>query len=202
MHQTSIITWKTIPDFGDLWWQHLAIRKALFVDEEHWEIPHSEEVEWDQYDTPHTYYVITHEDGKVKAASRINPCIQTGPLFSYMIKDATEGKLAGIPATILNSPPLTPTIWEATRFAVDPKLSNEERKNFLEINAKALASFAKDLGATQLLALMPPYFIRWLNAIGLKCQKAGPITKLPNGDRVCVIEMPIPAQQGAIAKVA
>ena len=32
------ITWKTIHQHGDLWAQHLRLRKALFVDERGWQI--------------------------------------------------------------------------------------------------------------------------------------------------------------------
>ena len=56
--QHSIITWKTIHNFGDLWWRHLQMRKKLFVDEMHWQIPHTEEVETDQYDTPSARHTV------------------------------------------------------------------------------------------------------------------------------------------------
>lgn len=191
MLNTSIITWETIPQFGDLWWQQLKIRKSLFVDEEGWNIPHTDKVEWDQYDTPRTIYVVTHENGIVRSASRLNPCIQVGPNFSYMIKDACEGKLKGIPSSILSTPPVDDRIWEATRFTVDPRLPNEVRNAYLVENAKALADYARETGISHLLALMSPFFVRWLNSIGLSCRKAGPTTKLPDGKRVCVIEMPL-----------
>jgi len=189
--QTAIITWATIHLHGDLWYQHHMIRKALFVDEMGWNVPHNSTAEWDQYDTPETVYVITHHEGHVLAASRMNPCAIQAPLWSYMIKDAAKGLLDGIPDTILQDPPQDTDTWEATRFTANPSLPHDERNRALSLNAQALAHEAKRRGINRLIALMPPAFIRWLRSEGLPTDRLGPTVKLPDGSRSCVIEMPL-----------
>ena len=103
-------------------------------------------MEWDQYDTALTRYVITHDHGRVLSASRLNPCDFESAGHSYMIRDAVLGRLAGIPADILASPPVDPLIWEATRFTVDPGLPSDRKTEALEANARALAEIARSRG--------------------------------------------------------
>lgn len=187
--ESCVITWKNLHEHGDLWWQHFGIRKQLFVDQKNWEIPHNALAEWDQYDTANTIYVLTHEDGKVIAASRINPCDFAGGGWSYMIRDACLGRLDGIPRDILDTPPTNEDTWEATRFTVDPSLAPEMRNAALATNAKALANAAKSQGINHLIALMPPAYIRWLTRIGLKTERLGPTKFDHNGEKICVMQM-------------
>lgn len=188
---TTILSWATIHEHGDLWFQHHQMRKAMFVDEMGWNVPHTDGAEWDQYDTPATIYVITHAGGRVLAASRMNPCVIQAPLWSYMIRDAAKGLLDGIPDTILADPPQDPETWEATRFAADPSLPSQTRNEALKVNAQALADEAKRRGIKRLIALMPPAYIRWLRSAGLPSARMGPTVTLPDGSRTCVIQMPL-----------
>lgn len=191
MLQTTAISWSNVHEHGTLWYQHLKLRKELFVDSKHWDIPHNSDVEWDQYDTGNTVYVVTHQDGQAVAASRLNPSNFASPLGTYMIKDATRGLLDGIPADILPraDAPVDKNTWEATRFTVDPTLSTQERTEALTKNAVDLAAVAKELKARKLIALMPPAYIRWLSGIGLPTTRIGPTQKDGSGDRCCVMEM-------------
>ena len=187
--KTTIIKWSNIHNHGDLWWQHLQLRKRLFVDSQMWDVPHNELAEWDQYDTASSSYVVTHQNGRVIAASRLNPCSFESGGWSYMIKDATLGKLSGIPPDILTSLPFGDSTWEATRFTVDPSLNSSERNLFLSQNAHALSNAARDLGAKNLIALMPPGYVRWLSKLGLPTSRLGPTKLDGSGDRICVIKM-------------
>lgn len=191
MLSSSIITWASIHEHGRLWFDHLCLRKKLFVDQMGWDIPHALGAEWDQYDTPSTIYIVTHNNGTVVAASRLNPCAFESPIGSYMIRDAARGRLPGIPAEILTNEqaPTDPNTWEATRFTVDPDLDAAARNEALSQNARDLAATAQDAGATRIIALMPPAYIRWLSSLGLKTNRFGPTQKDGAGDRCCVMEM-------------
>ncbi|MCG7520869.1 acyl-homoserine-lactone synthase [Ruegeria sp. Ofav3-42] len=169
----------------------MKLRKRLFVDQNHWSIPHNTSVEWDQYDNPNTIYAITHNDGKPVAASRINPCNFESGGWSYMIRDAALGRLDGIPEDIIDNPTTRHDVWEATRFTADPDLSSGDRNAALSENAKALATAAKDTGAAKLIALMPPAFTRWLSSAGLPTFRIGPKCFDNEGKRICVMEMPL-----------
>lgn len=163
----------------------------MFVDTKGWDIPHNASAEWDQYDTANTTYVITHIGNTVISASRLNPCDFGSAGWSYMIRDAVMGKLPSIPNDIIDSAPVDPTTWEATRFTVDPSLANDEKNEALTSNARALAHTARTLQIKRLIALMPPAYIRWLSSIGLPTRRLGPTRLDSRGDRICVMEMPI-----------
>lgn len=193
MLRTSIITWSNSHLHGDLWYQHLCLRKRLFVDSMGWDIPHNGKCEWDQYDTANTIYAITHRHGRVTAASRMNPCNFSTPNSSYMIRDASLGHLPSIPSTILpvEKAPTDHLTWEATRFTADPDLAPDRRNEALAANAHALANAAHQRGIDRLIALMPPAYIRWLSSIGLKTHRLGPTHKDSTGARCCVMAMPL-----------
>jgi len=185
--ETSVISWSNIHEHGPLWFKHHCLRKQLFVDEMLWDIPHNDRAEWDQYDTASTLYVITHDTGRVLAASRLNRCNHNSGGWSYMIRDAALGKLQDIPSGLIDSAPIGCSTFEATRFTTDPNLDAETRNSALQENATQLARTAVLHGATTLIALMSPAFVRWLRKAGLKANRIGPIVKTGDGNRVCVI---------------
>ncbi|OKL45032.1 acyl-homoserine-lactone synthase [Pseudovibrio exalbescens] len=187
--QSVTMSFETIHEYGDLWLQHLQIRKALFVDELKWKVPHNTLIEWDQYDTGNTEYVITHRDGVVLAASRMNPCSFDMGGQSYMIRDAALKRLNGLPDPQIPFLPTDEKCWEATRFTACPTLDPETKNEALSANARALAKRAIGVGAERLIALMHPGFARWLTRIALPTEKIGPVVLDAEGNKVCVLQM-------------
>ncbi|MEO9528726.1 acyl-homoserine-lactone synthase [Roseibium sp.] len=188
MAKTVYVSWNTIHLHNDLWLQHLKLRKQLFVDEKGWSIPHTEDLEWDQYDTGLTRYLLTIEGDRVLAASRLNPCNYACATSSYMIRDAVLGRLPEIPDTLLTDPPCDDYTWEATRFTVDPTLSQDERSTVLAENANAMKRWAVDAGAQRLIMLMHPAFMKWLKKNGVMTRPLGPTVVDAEGNRMCVLE--------------
>lgn len=186
--KTVTLDWSSIHKHGTLWFDHHKLRKKIFVDEYGWDIPHDDKVEWDQYDTPKTTYVITHEHGRVLAATRILPCSLDLPRSSYMIKDATLGRLDRIPENVAESVSEAADDYEITRFTVDMSLSPNERNDALEACSIAAMAYLDSVGARRVYALMPPGFIGWFRKIGIKARRAGPITRNDLGEKFCVLE--------------
>lgn len=186
--ETIICDWSTIHLHGSLWFDHLRLRKAAFVDQQGWDVPHTDEVEWDQYDTPLTKYVITHDAGQVLAASRVLPCDYAGPNYSFMIRDATLGRLPNIPPDIIPVIGTSPTSFEATRFTTGPNLPRQVRTEALKKNAVDLMLHCDRIGAERVFALMPPGFVAWLRRSGLNANPAGPVTTNAMNETFCVIE--------------
>ncbi|WP_057465646.1 acyl-homoserine-lactone synthase [Pseudovibrio sp. POLY-S9] len=187
--QSASFNFETIHYYGDFWLQHLKLRKELFVDQKSWDVPHNHSIEWDQYDTGNTQYVISHLAGRVVAASRLNPCDFEACERSYMIRDAQLGRLSNFPDLQISCPPTDSKTLEATRFTTDPKLPQDVRAQALEHNARTLAKTARDLGAERLIALMHPGFARWLSRLGLPTKPISPIVKDADGSKICVLQM-------------
>lgn len=203
--KTAIIDWSNIHENGNLWFNHLKLRKRVFVDDAGWDVPHTDLVEWDQYDTPLTKYVITHQNGEVLAASRLMPCSYAGPNFSYMIRDATLGRLPDIPAGILSEVSRSSSAYEATRFTSNPDLPRREKLAAMSDNAVALMRYCETIGASEVFALMPRSFVPWLRRIGLSAERFGPVTQNTQGESFCVIRCTAPlitAKAPTRAKVA
>ncbi|WP_161594533.1 acyl-homoserine-lactone synthase [Marimonas lutisalis] len=187
--KTTLIRWSNIHEHGPLWYNHHKLRKQIFVDEAGWDIPHSEEVEWDQYDTPLTTYVITHAGDRVLAATRILPCSFAARGQSYMIRYATLGRLDSIPETILDRPARTgKNDYEITRFTTDMSLPRDERTEALRVCAVESVHFLNAVGAEHGLILMPPGFAGWFRRIGIGVRRVGPVTENARGERFCVME--------------
>ena len=186
--QTIICDWSSIHLYGPLWFEHLKVRKRAFVDVEGWDVPHTDQVEWDQYDTPLTKYIITHDKGRVLTASRVLPCDYSGPTFSHMIRDATLGRLPNIPPGIIPAASTERTSFEATRFTADPGLPRRTRVDALRKNAVDLIKHCERAGAECVFALMPPGFVAWLRRADLNAHAAGPVTENQKGEVFQVIE--------------
>lgn len=153
------------------------LRKRLFVDEMGWEIPHDGIIEHDQYDHENATYTIILEKNQVIAGARILPTTQRKNGWSYMIKDACDGKIDQIPRNLMTDAPVQNHVYEITRFTVDPDLSLEKRNQALEYLSIATYDAVAAMGGNYVLALMNPFFLRWFRNIGFCVEKLGPIVK-------------------------
>lgn len=84
----------------DLVASFFQLRKQIFVDRMAWPLHHAEGIEFEQYDTFDTVYVIAHRDGRAIGGARLKrtDCSFGGGkvVYSYMIRDAHRGLLPGI----------------------------------------------------------------------------------------------------------
>lgn len=97
----------------------LRLRAEIFVDGLKWPLPVQQGLEFEQYDTFDTVYVVAISDGKVVGGGRLlrTDWRQRGGMYSYMIKDAHQGLLEGMPDGLCAlEPPVDPTVWELTRI--------------------------------------------------------------------------------------
>lgn len=105
--------------YGQLFIDNLKARKMVFIDQKSWDLPHTEGMEFDQYDTPQSRSVVIHEYGRVLAGVRLLPTTARCGCYSYMLRDAQLGMLPDIPDYVLyEKAPVMPQVWEATRLFV------------------------------------------------------------------------------------
>lgn len=164
----------------DLIADFLRVRKRVFVDEKAWSLHHAEGVEFEQYDTFDTTYVIAHCDGDVLGGARLKRTDRqhgTGEVsYSYMIRDAALGLLPGMPSNLCSArPPIDPRVWELTRLVAEPIAGLAER--ILEVSNAYL--FA--VGASRCLFLGSPAFLRMANRLGWKAKQLGDVVGNTDG---------------------
>lgn len=164
----------------DLVASFLKMRKRVFVDKKSWPLHHVEDIEFEQYDTFDTTYVIAHDDGKVLGGARLRRTDKGsggGAVnYTYMIRDACLGLLPGMPTNLCYElPPMDEKVWELTRLVADPATGAAER--ILEYVNKYLYS----LGAKRCLFLGPPAFLRVASRLGWSPRALGDVVGNADG---------------------
>lgn len=168
---------------------YLKLRKQVFVDRLEWPLFHADDLEFEQYDTFDTVYVVATQNDVVVGGARLrrtNQVIGNGNLtYSYMIRDAFLGILPGLPQDLCRElPPKTNDTWEITRMVV-----NGPREVFALILATS-NQFLLTQEATSVLFLGSPAFQRMADAWAWPVKTLGPVVGNADG-RFRVFECPV-----------
>ncbi|MEE9427269.1 MAG: acyl-homoserine-lactone synthase [Paracoccaceae bacterium] len=152
----------------------LRLRKEIFVDEMSWPLFHADAMEFEQYDSLSSVYVIAHNRGQVLGGARLVRTDKTQSsgkvIYTYMIRDAYLGNLPGLPSDLCTQkPPIDRNTWELTRFT--------SAKN--QYVGKAILDrtneFLKSKNAKRCLFLGPPSFMRMARSMGYAPKPLGKI---------------------------
>lgn len=155
----------------------LNVRRKVFIDDLDWKLISHNQIEYEQYDTIATTYVIAHENGEVIGGARLLRSDSKLPTsfgltqYSYMIRDAYLGLLPGLPKEIcFSNPPADDKTWELTRFV------SMDGARVGEAVLTKVNEYIKARGAERCLFLGPPVFMRMSKAMGYKPTPLGEIT--------------------------
>lgn len=159
----------------------MRFRKRIFVDRMEWPLNHIDGIEFEQYDTFSTTYVIAHQGGEVLGGARLKRTDTThgsGVLvYSYMIRDAHLGLLPNMPARLCTeNPPVDPAIWELTRFVAE-----ERPEGIAEAILRTANDFLHERCARTCLFLGPPAFLRMAKRLGWSPEPLGPVVGNDDG---------------------
>lgn len=178
---------------GTAFFEFLALRKKFFVDQLGWDIPHDDDVEMDQYDNPKAYYSLVLRDGQVIGGGRAMATTARWGSHTYMLRDAVEGKIIGIPDTIVNEAEVTANVWECTRVVVSSDIKDPaESAECLALIVQGLAEQALEQNATELMALSRPSLVRALRKIGYTPRLLGEsYVNADDGRRYVAMSMPV-----------
>ncbi len=163
---------------GDLFTAYLKARRQIFIVGKGWRLPEVDGMEFDQYDTPRARWIAVHKHGEVLAGIRLAPTESRCGVYSYMLRDAQLGLLEDIPPEVLfDAAPVSKLIWEATRLFIMPQVPACDRSKVQRILMASMAKVAVDVGATQVIGIVPAVFKRWLTRIGMDAESMGPVMK-------------------------
>jgi acyl homoserine lactone synthase len=159
--QTTTLSFANMHNHGELFANMLRARRELFIVHNKWNLPEAMGMEYDQYDTPASRWVVVHDEtGKVLAGNRLTPTTHGCGIYSYMIRDAQRGLLETIPANLLHDP--APVgVW--TRRRIHTQLIMQ------------LGETVRSLGATHCLTLLSATWPRWADRVGVKMRAMGPV---------------------------
>jgi acyl homoserine lactone synthase len=124
--------------FGDALAQQFRLRHRVFIDRIAYDVPSWCGMEYDQYDTPATTYLVWRDpSGEARGVARLNPTDRP-----YMVKDLWPDLVTTMPL------PQSQTILEATRFGVDKTVNAALRRTIVNELVVAHAEFAILRGVT------------------------------------------------------
>jgi len=146
------MTFTTAGEFGDALVDYHRMRYRLFIEREGWDIPHFDNLEYDQFDTPATVYLIKRrpETGEVMGGMRLIPTTQP-----YLAEHVWPDLIQTRPI------PKDPKVWEGTRMSAAPELSVDERRQTLGELGAAFAEFLIGVGANRVIFEMPPKLLEF-----------------------------------------
>lgn len=173
--KTATLSFSNFHEFGDLFASLLKARKSIFIDRLHWGLPQAEGMEFDQYDTPLSRWIVVYEYGEILASIRLTPSTARCGMYSYMLRDAQIGLLDSIPSDVLFfDAPVNPRIWEASRVFISDEVPAHRRMLVQATLVAQMTKAALDYGATHLIGIVPSVWSRWLRRLDLSALPAGP----------------------------
>lgn len=181
--RATTLSLQNMHHYGNLMVRYLQARKEVFIVGKGWQLPETDDMEFDQYDTPQARWIVVHEAGEVLAGLRIAPTTARCGLHSYMIRDAQRGLLDGLPLDPLyDEAPVSEKIWEATRLFLLDRVPAYRRADVQRVLMLEMAAAARREGADEVIGIVPAVFQRWLKRIGMQARPVGPRFEL-GGDR-------------------
>lgn len=186
--QTTTLSFSNLHNHGELFANLFRARKQSFIIQKNWDLPESEDMEFDQYDTPQSRWIAIHDRTEVLAGIRLTPTTARCGIYSYMIRDAQEGILGGsIPQDLLDGPaPIDPHVWECSRVFVSHSIPQMYRRKVHFKMVEAMTGSARDMGATRLIALTGANWPRWYGRCGLSATALGREMFIDDGHFQCV----------------
>lgn len=178
--------------YGPAFYDFLALRKKVFVDQLGWTIPHNDKVEMDQYDTPVAHYSLVLKDGKVVGGARAMATTATWGAHTYMLRDAYSGKLPHIPPHVMSVEIASPQVWECTRLVISDALTTAaDRSECLRLIVDGLVEITKARGGNELICLSSLALMRALRQLGYQVTRLGETYRNDeDGRQYAVLRMP------------
>lgn len=166
IHATTM-GFREIHEHGTLLVKYLEARKSVFIDRLNWQVSEADGMEFDQYDTPACRWVVLHEFGEVLGGVRLLPTTARSGIYSYMLRDAQNGLLEGLPRDVLFfEAPIKPYVWEASRFFIAETVPSTRRTDIQQKLFDSMARTAAKNGASKILGIVPAVWSRWARRLG------------------------------------
>jgi|SRR6056297_823798 len=185
--QTTTLSFENLHNHGELFANLLRARRQSFIVQKKWDLPEANGMEYDQYDTPASRWIAVHDLGQVLAGIRLTPTTARCGIYSYMIRDAQRGLLDTIPTDLLyGEAPVAENVWESSRVFVSRSTPQTMRRRVHAHLVSEMTRAARQMGAAQVLCLIPANWPRWAKRCGLDASAAGPAMDIDGIANQCV----------------
>lgn len=183
----TTLSFSNLHDHGPLMADMLRARHRTFIEGRGWDLPAADGMEFDQYDTPASRWVVVHDAGIVRAGVRLTPTTHRCGVYTYMIRDAQLGLLDTIPADLLfDEAPVAENIWESSRVFVCEDCSAKERMRVHRQLNEEMVRAAREVGAVEIIGMIPEQSLRLCRRYGLDVRPAGRVIDFGDFQSVAV----------------
>lgn len=181
-----VISYKDIPQHSELLFSHFQLRHREFIHRQNYAVRSLDGMEFDQYDTLASNYLVYSEDGRtVQGCSRLTP-IKFGCMLEDQFPDLVDDK------TIF----ARSDIWEGTRFCIDSRLPPDKRRDISRHIAAAYIEFGLHQGAKAIIGLMPTLILRSVfERTGIRLERLGSAQMVGEHSRIQAAAIPIKMEQ-------
>lgn len=185
--QTTTLSFANMHNHGDLFANMFRARRRADPLDSQWDLTETIGLEYDQYDTPASRWIAVHELGEILAGLRLTPTTARCGAYSYLIRDAQQGLLDGLPQDILfRAAPVDPTVWEASRVFMAPAVTGAARAKLSTLLFDEMTRAARELGATRVLGLFSADWLPLAVTQGLGAAPAGRRMMLDGAEMQCM----------------
>ncbi len=183
------VNYQNIHEFGDLLRSQFQLRHEGFIERQNYNVSVFNGMEYDQYDTPATTYLIyENENREAIGVNRLGPTTQ-----GCMLKDLVSRYGRGSFSLCNNR------IWEGTGYCIKKDLPSELRQRIINEMAVAYLEFGLLLGLRYIVGMMPTYIYRSVfERPGIEMEYLGPVKKI---DRHNVRAVAIPVKEKQLLNV-
>jgi acyl homoserine lactone synthase len=166
-----------------LYEQH-RLRHRSVVERQGWQLPTVGDMEYDEYDNPAAYYLVWLDaDGKARGSSRLYPTDRP-----YMLEKVFSGLVTK------RDLPKSTTIWEGSRFCIDPNLAPDVRKRIAQEIILGYLEFGIARDITNIVGVMLPAYWRSLFiGNGWDVEWLGEVSRSREGFRIVAGSLPVSA---------
>lgn len=163
------ISYRNMTSRGDLYFGQFRLRHQEFIDRQHYDVHSFNGMEFDEYDTlASVYLVYTEDDKNVLGVSRLTPT-HLGCMLADHWPDLVEDH------SLLHDP----KVWEGTRFCIDKNLPAGQRRAICHKLACAYVEFGLANEIRKIVGLMPTLILRSVfERSGVSLDRLGPVQEI------------------------
>jgi N-acyl-L-homoserine lactone synthetase len=181
----SCISYENAHLFGSAFYSQFQLRYRAFIERQDYDVRIYKGMEYDQYDTPASHYLVYHTDeGRALGVSRLTPTTQ-----GCMLKDLWPGLVED--KALLQSE----QVWEGTRYCIDKDVGPALRTTIIHEMAIAYLEFGLQMGIQKIVGMMPTYIYRSVfEKPGISMEYLGPVTVIGR-HRIRAVAIPVNPSQ-------
>ena len=180
----SCVSYENLDEFGALFPAIFKLRYEAFIERQGYNVRVFGGMEYDQYDSPASAYLVYHEGQSVLGVSRLTPTTH-GCMLEDIWPELVEDK-----SLFKNE-----LVWEGTRYCIAKNVPSVLRTRIIHEMARAYLEFGLAHGLRRIIGMMPTYIYRSVfERPGINVEYLGPIQKIGR-HRIRAVAMPIEQAQ-------